>query len=493
MMNRSGKTTIRSKLVRLSTAISIIAVLLVTTVLALHAYQSRRAALTQELSAIGEILAANLQASLMFQDREAATETLSALSSRSLVTSASVLDIHNRIQASYGSPIEVKAWPENGYATVEGSLLLTVPIVQDNITLGALRISASLASLDAAVTDILMLSLAILVIAALVSWVLAILLGKAISRPIEHLAQTMQTVSESRDYQQRAARMTDDEIGALIDGFNHMIDTIQSSHKDLSKARDRAEKANQSKSHFLATMSHELRTPLNAIMGFSEIIRERSFGDKPLAYSDYANDIHDSAGFLLALINDILDMARLDSKAYSLFEEEIDVGNMIRASVTMIGPQAQAKNLQVATDFEPHGPYLFIDNRGLRQVLLNILGNAVKFTPPAGRILLTARFSEAGHYLIDVSDSGPGIAQEDLQRVLEPFEQASSSMSREHGGSGLGLSISAGIMALHGGSLTLSSVLGEGTTASIVLPASRVIDTTGDSGKIAEPHRPSFF
>ncbi|WP_051284228.1 HAMP domain-containing histidine kinase [Nisaea denitrificans] len=491
-MKRLGKTTIRNRLVHLSTAISIIAVLLVTTVLALHAYQSRRAALTQELGAIGAILASNLQASLMFQDREAATETLSALSSRALVTSASVVDSQNRIQASYGSPVDVKAWPVNGYATVDGSLLLTVPIVQDGIALGVLKISASLASLDAAVTDILMLSLAILVIAALMSWVLASLLGKAISRPIEHLAQTMQTVSESKDYQQRAARMTDDETGALIDGFNHMIDTIQSNHKDLAEARDRAEKANQSKSHFLATMSHELRTPLNAIMGFSEIIRERSFGDKPMTYSDYARDIHDSAGFLLALINDILDMARLDSKVYSLFEEEIDMGKMTRASVTMIGPQAQAKNLQVETDFEAHGPYLFIDNRGLRQVLLNILGNAVKFTPPAGRITLTAKFNETGDYLIDVSDTGPGIPQADLQRVLQPFEQASSSLSREHGGSGLGLSISAAIMALHGGSLTLSSVFGEGTTASIVIPASRVIDKADGTGQTAEQHRPNI-
>jgi signal transduction histidine kinase len=492
-MKRLGKTTIRSRLVHLSTAISVIAVLLVTTVLALHAYQSRRAALTQELGAIGAILASNLQASLMFQDREAATETLSALSSRALVTSASVVDSHNRIQASYGSPVDVKAWPVNGYATVDGSLLLTVPIVQDGIALGVLKISASLASLDAAVTDILMLSLAILVIAALMSWVLASLLGKAISRPIEHLAQTMQTVSESKDYQQRAARMTDDETGALIDGFNHMIDTIQSNHKDLAEARDRAEKANESKSHFLATMSHELRTPLNAIMGFSEIIRERSFGDKPMTYSDYARDIHDSAGFLLALINDILDMARLDSKVYSLFEEEIDMGKMTRASVTMIGPQAQAKNLQVETGFEAHGPYLFIDNRGLRQVLLNILGNAVKFTPPAGRITLTAKFNETGDYLIDVSDTGPGIPQADLQRVLQPFEQASSSMSREHGGSGLGLSISAAIMDLHGGSLTLSSVFGEGTTASIVIPASRVIDKAAGTGQAAEQHRPDIF
>ena len=287
--------------------------------------------------------------------------------------------------------------------------------------------------------------------------------------------------------------MTDDETGALIDGFNHMIDTIQSNHKDLAEARDRAEKANESKSHFLATMSHELRTPLNAIMGFSEIIRERSFGDKPMAYSDYASDIHDSAGFLLALINDILDMARLDSKVYSLFEEEIDMGKMTRASVTMIGPQAQAKNLQVETDFEAHGPYLFIDNRGLRQVLLNILGNAVKFTPPAGRITLTAKFNETGDYLIDVSDTGPGIPQADLQRVLQPFEQASSSMSREHGGSGLGLSISAAIMDLHGGSLTLSSVFGEGTTASIVIPASRVIDKAAGTGQAAEQHRPDIF
>lgn len=470
-----ARRSIRSKLVRFATGISVVAVLLVTLVTALYAYQSRKEALRDELSAIGSILSANLQAPLIFEDADAASETLSALGTLTFIDHARLLDASGSLVASYGAQHHHGEWPEDGEFETGDHLMLSQRISREGNNLGTLKLAARLDILDAAVRNILLLSGLVLVAAALVSWLMARLIGNALSKPIEHLAATMEKVSSEEDYTYRAERSTDDETGALIDGFNDMIDTIQRTLTELGEARDRAEAANRSKAHFLATMSHELRTPLNAIMGFSEVIRDRALGDRPELYSEYSADVYDSASYLLTLINDLLDMARLDAQTYKISEELAQTSKIINSSLKMVRPQADAKDIVLTATFSKPGYTVLIDDRGLRQVLINILGNAVKFTPKGGQIQLEERLNEDGSYAVLVRDNGPGIMQADLKRVLEPFEQASSSTSREHGGTGLGLSISAGIMKLHQGSLTVESTFGEGMTAILTLPAERVM------------------
>ncbi|WP_420403527.1 ATP-binding protein [Nisaea sp.] len=465
---------IRSRLVHFATLISVVAILLVTAVSALYAYQSRLGALEDELRAIGSILSANLQAPLAFADRDAAMETLAPVTSLGFIEVAQLLDADGAPVTTFGQAGAVARWPATGMTQTADHLLLTLQIDREGRRLGTLRLAADLGVLDSSVRSIILLSAVVLVAATMVSWLMARILGNAISRPIEHLAATMEKVTTERDYGHRAHRTSDDETGTLIDGFNNMLDTIARNHRDLADARDRAEDANRSKSHFLATMSHELRTPLNAIMGFSEVIRDRALGDAPERYSDYSADVYNSASYLLSLINDLLDMARLDSHTYQIHPEELSSAAWVEQCLRMIRPQAEAKSVALATHFSDRGVTLTADVRGLRQVLLNVLGNAVKFTPAQGQIELRESMTADGSYRISVKDNGPGIPEADLERVLEPFEQAASSISREHGGTGLGLSISAGIMELHGGSLTLESEYGKGTKAIVTIPASRV-------------------
>jgi len=226
-------------------------------------------------------------------------------------------------------------------------------------------------------------------------------------------------------------------------------------------------------------MSHELRTPLNAIMGFSEIIAGGVLGELPSNYRSYGNDIHGSARYLMNLIDDLLDMSRLDSGGYSVHEEEFAFSIAVSECEAMVRPQAQAKRINLTTSLVVPDLLVRADDRGFRQVILNLLGNAIKFTPSGGRVEIRGRPDRSGGYEISVTDNGPGIPEEDIERVLEPFEQVRSHLSREHGGTGLGLAISRAIMRAHGGTLELESRLGEGTVARLRLPADRVVVPDG--------------
>ncbi|GHD60155.1 hypothetical protein GCM10017083_45900 [Thalassobaculum fulvum] len=474
-MRGSAAASIRSKLVWMTMAISLVAVLVVTLFSAWFGYQSRREALQQELTAVAGILAANVEAPLLFGDRRAARETLSALSSRPVVTYARLLDDGGEVFASHGSVDPGLAWPAEGIRVAGEHALLSKRIERGQRFLGTLQLGTTLSGLEAAVRETLVISAAVMAAAAVVAWLLARLLGQAISRPIEHLAATMQAVSRNRDFGRRAVRGSDDEVGTLIDGFNEMIGTIERYNRELADARDRAERANRSKTRFLATMSHELRTPLNAIIGFSEIISRSVLGELPERYRSYGSDIHRSAQYLMNLIDDLLDMSRLDSGGYSINEEDVAVAGLLAECAAMVQPQAQAKRVSLATQVDGAEVVLRADDRGLRQVVLNLVGNAIKFTPSGGHVEITGGFGADGRYVIVVADDGPGIPREDLERVLEPFEQVRSHLSREHGGTGLGLAISRAIVQAHGGRLVLESDRGSGTTARVEFPADRVV------------------
>lgn len=473
-MTARGFKSIRSKLIWLTTAISVTAVVLVTAANAWRTFETRREALELELTAVAGILAANLEASLVFGDRAAARETLSALSSRPAYTYAILTDATGEVFATHGKVAPHGVAPTTGVRLLADRAQVTVVVGRSDKVLGRLQIGASLESLRAAIWEILQISGAIMVGAILVSWLLAVTLGRAISRPIERLVATMESVSADHDFSRRAAEAGDDETGTLVRGFNEMIATIQRYHAELAEARDRAENASQAKTGFLATMSHELRTPLNAIIGFSDIIRGELLGPLSERYRSYGGDIHNSAKYLLNLINDLLDMSRLESNAYKLYEEELELGAIIRECEIMLGPQASRKGVSLRIAPASIDATVCADDRGLRQVLLNLLGNAIKFTPDGGRVEISTAVESDGAISVAVSDTGPGIAKEDLERVMEPFEQVRSHLSREHGGTGLGLAISRGIVELHGGTLILASEPGNGTTARFTLPRHRI-------------------
>ena len=242
----------------------------------------------------------------------------------------------------------------------------------------------------------------------------------------------------------------------------------------LRHAKEQADAASRAKSEFLGTMSHELRTPLNAIIGFTELMKEEVMGPiDNTQYRSYIADIHFSSTHLLNLINDILDVTKAEAGKLDLQEEVFDLREMIEAVVRVSGPPIEKAGLTVGIDLPPDLPMLRADERKARQVFFNLIGNAVKFTPAGGRIEIRGGFDQQSGMTITVKDTGIGIAPENLTRVLEPFVQVGSPVSRHHAGTGLGLPATKRIMELHHGTLALRSIVGAGTEASVSFPPER--------------------
>lgn len=243
------------------------------------------------------------------------------------------------------------------------------------------------------------------------------------------------------------------------------------------EARLRAEEANLAKSRFLATMSHELRTPLNAILGFSEVMSNEILG--PVgndSYKEYVADIHASGQHLLGLINEILDLSRVEAGRYNLDEEAIDLVPIARACIGYIKVKAEAKNLVVRSEFEKDLPAMWADERSLRQIIINLLSNAVKFTPRGGEIVLRVGWTAGGGQYVSVKDNGPGIPEEEIPVVLSSFGQGSIAIKSAEQGTGLGLPIVQALVKMHDGSFELLSRLREGTEAIAIFPNSRVLE-----------------
>jgi PAS domain S-box-containing protein len=275
-----------------------------------------------------------------------------------------------------------------------------------------------------------------------------------------------------------------DEIGHVYHMAGSLSDVTQRkrAEHELLHAKEAAEMANRSKGEFLATMSHELRTPLNAIIGFSELILQQVFG--PIGhdnYRDYIQSIHESGNHLLTIINDILDVSKAEAGMIDLYEEEVDLREVIAAGLRLIGPRARDGMIELKTDYAEPLSLVNADARRLKQILINLLSNAVKFTPAGGSITVEA-WARRGHGAgFRVIDTGIGIAKDDHARMLEPFTQAESGLSRKHEGTGLGLPLCRSLIEVHGGTLSLESELGGGTTITVTLPDWRIGEKTVDA------------
>ena len=255
--------------------------------------------------------------------------------------------------------------------------------------------------------------------------------------------------------------------------------------ENYEQEKIRAEEANQSKSEFLANMSHELRTPLNAINGFSDIMKKEMFG--PLGdprYKEYVNDILFSGQHLLSLINDILDMSKIEAGKMSLNTEFMQLNDMVTQVIRIVRGRAEDNRLKLIYDESPL-PDIEADPRAVKQVLLNLMTNAIKFTPEGGAVTCEVTAKSAG-LIIKISDTGIGIAQEDIDRLAKPFEQIDSQHSRQHEGTGLGLALSKSLVELHGGNFKIESTLGEGTQVTFTLPnkppEAKVVEESNEVG-----------
>ncbi|MGB8843106.1 MAG: HAMP domain-containing sensor histidine kinase [Aliidongia sp.] len=273
-------------------------------------------------------------------------------------------------------------------------------------------------------------------------------------------------------------------INMVITGrqaHHNLVQTLMLRHEreELTQAllaeKTRTELASKAKSDFLTTMSHELRTPLNAIIGFSQVMLAGLFGPlEPARYHEYCGDIHTSANHLLSLINDILDTAKIEAGKYELTEQPVDLPDIIETAARLMRCRAAEKGIDFSLALMPV-PSILADERALRQILLNLLSNAIKFTPDGGAVSVSTAYSESGAVMVEVRDTGIGIPPEDLATVFDQFSRAGNAHLSPEIGTGLGLPIVRGLMALHGGDLRIESEPGAGTTVTIEFPATRIL------------------
>ena len=247
-------------------------------------------------------------------------------------------------------------------------------------------------------------------------------------------------------------------LGAAATLMRVMAGLTERRAQDLERQRQRAEAANQSKTKFLATMSHELRTPLNAIIGFADLIRMELYGEmQPPRYQEYIADIHKSGVHLLGMINELLDMAKIEAGRTELHETQIIIPEIVDEVVRMMRPSVTENGLSLAVELAEDLPAIFADEQQIRRILVNLVSNAVKFTPAQGKITVSANIASDGGMTIAVRDTGIGIPVDKLQKVLEPFEQVENSFTRTRAGTGLGLPFAKAMAEAHDGTLCLES------------------------------------
>jgi two-component system, cell cycle sensor histidine kinase PleC len=270
-----------------------------------------------------------------------------------------------------------------------------------------------------------------------------------------------------------------------------LIGELEQAKANSDEARRRAEAANLAKSRFLAQMSHELRTPLNAILGFSEVMKSEVFGPHSVpTYKEYAGDIHSSGVHLLNLINEILDLSRIEAGRYELNEEAVSLATIAEDCRHLLALRAKNRGITIHEAFEPDLPRLWADERAVRQICLNLLSNAIKFTPQAGEIWIKVGWTASGGQYVLVKDTGPGIPEDEIPIVLASFGQGSNAIKSAEQGAGLGLPIVKGLVDLHGGSFSIKSKLREGTEVLITFPPERVMSALAPMHESAPPIQP---
>ena len=271
-----------------------------------------------------------------------------------------------------------------------------------------------------------------------------------------------------------------------------LIGELEQSKAHSDVARRRAEESNLAKSRFLATMSHELRTPLNAILGFSEVMKAELFGRHAVpAYKDYANDIHSSGEHLLMLINEILDLSRVEAGRYELREESVDLQVLIDECRHLVTLRAKKKDIVLQQDFAGALPRLWVDERAVRQVALNLLSNAIKFTPQGGHVRIALGATADGGQYFTITDTGVGIPEAEIPVVMSSFGRGTLAQKNAEEGTGLGLPIVKGLVELHGGTFELKSVVRQGTEVTVRFPPERVMNALPRLDVQGEPPRPA--
>ena len=464
-----------------------------------------RAGIVGNLSTEAQILGSNTVSALVFNDPHAAGKTLSALKASPHIIYGAIYTPDGQVFAGYwrdnnGKPLPIPALPigqTQAHWFANGRIVLVQAITFEGKLPGFVYILSDLQAINDRLKSYALIAAAVLAISLVVALLISRITQRIISAPVVQLAETVRVVSYQKDYSIRAvATGNRDEVSTLIESFNEMLGQIQERDTALRQARDEleqrvlerttqlavankeldlrnreVERATQLKSKFLASMSHELRTPLNAIVGFSDLLAEQTAGQLNDKQKRFVHHIKQGSAHLLQLINDILDLSKIEAGQLEFHCEAFQIGEALPEVLSTIRPLAMAKHITVQEKIESELG-VFADRVRFKQILYNLLSNAVKFTPKDGRIDIECS-EKADSVCVSVADTGIGIRPEDQKLVFEEFRQVEVSNANTQEGTGLGLAITKRLVEQQGGKISLESELGKGSRFTVTLPLAK--------------------